>query len=121
MIWENLHTITIVAGFLLTAIVTIVTGTWRLSAAVLDLKIAIEKAKDEIEQRQDRQMREVGETVSAIRQKIHDVETWSRDTFVRRDSFQSMISEVRAALVELGIRLEKRLERMEEKIDDSHK
>lgn len=35
--------------------------------------------------------KEVGESMTAIRQKITDVELWSRDNFVRRDSFLAII------------------------------
>src|SRR5882672_919634 len=61
----------------------------RTALGELELKVAaaINKSKEDVEERIDRQGREFGETVIAIRQKITEVEIWSRDTFVRRDSF----------------------------------
>ena len=118
---ENLHIVAIVIGLLLTAGGTLVAATWKLSSAVNELKDYIAKARDEIEARQDGKQREIGETVAAIRQRLHDHETWTRDTFVRTEAFHSVIVEFRAALFDLGTRIEKRLERMEEKIDDNHK
>lgn len=54
--------------------------------------------------------RDVGETAAAIRQKIHDVETWNRDTFVRKDDFDLVIGRIEKSLDKLG-------DRFEEKID----
>jgi predicted nucleic acid-binding Zn-ribbon protein len=110
MILANIHVITVVAGFFLTAGCTLFAAAWKLRGAVAELKEAIETARDEIELKQERYVREVGESLSAIRQKIHDVETWSRDTFVRRDSFA-------AAIAELGLRIEKRIDKLEFKMD----
>lgn len=48
-----------------------------------------------------------GELGNALRTKIHECETWNRDTFVRRDSFELVIG-----------RLEKSIEKIGDKIDD---
>lgn len=50
---------------------------------------------------------ETGEMGSAIRQKIHEIEMFSRDTFVRKDSFELVIG-----------RLEKSIEKMTDKLED---
>lgn len=50
---------------------------------------------------------ETGEMGSALRQKIHEIEVWSRDSFVRKDSFEQVIS-----------RIEKSLEKMTDKLED---
>lgn len=50
--------------------------------------------------------REFGETGSALRAKIHEVETWSRDNFVRNEQFDK-----------LGDKIEAKIDRLERKID----
>lgn len=91
----------------------------KLELAAIELKLgqAITRSKEEIDERVDRQGRDFGETAAAIRQKITDVEMWTRDTFVRRDSFYKVSDEFKADVVAMGDKIEKRLERMEAKID----
>lgn len=120
MIWENINTITIIVGLIVSTMGMLIAGTWRLSSSVNELKIAIALARDEIEAKQDSQMREIGETISAVRQKIHEIEIWSRDTFIRRDSFFQVTTDTRQAIQTLGDRLEKRLERIENKVNNGH-
>lgn len=61
--------------------------------------------------------REFGETVSAIRQKIHEIETWSRDEFVRKGSFETVITRMEKGMESLGDKIEKRLDKMAERIE----
>jgi hypothetical protein len=61
--------------------------------------------------------REFGEVVSALRQKVHEIETWSRDHFVRRDSFEHVIGEIKDMIAGQGEKIDKRLERIDEKLD----
>lgn len=67
----------------------------------------------------DRMRREFGETVSAMQHKIHDMETWSRDEFVRKKSFEEFLSRMEKAQEQRDERLDKRLERMENKLDEA--
>lgn len=60
-------------------------------------------------------VREVGETVSAIRQKVHDVETWNRDTFVRKDSFEMVVGRLEKSIEKLGDKIEDKIERLFER------
>lgn len=62
---------------------------------------------------------EFGETGQAIRTKIHEVETWNRDTFVRKDSFEMVISRLEKSMEKLGDRFEEKLDRMLAKIEKS--
>ena len=100
---------------------SIYSGGWNLSNKIADMEARLRndiiEAKTELETRQDTSTRENGEGLAAIRQKVHEVEMWIRDTFVRRDSFLQVIAEVKTGFNDLGTRLEKRLDRMEEKID----
>ena len=108
-------------ALLLNVGLTIYSGGWNLSNKIADmegrLRRDLNELKTELETRQDATARNNGEGLSALRQKMHEVEIWVRDTFVRRDSFLAVISEVKTGLNDLGTRLEKRLERMETKID----
>lgn len=115
--WDHLSTILTVLGFLGTAGVILVTVTWRLSIVVTELKDAIAKSRDEIEERQDRISRDFGETAAAIRQKVHEIETWARDEFVRKDSFESILTRSERTISEQFREIKDRLERMEGKID----
>lgn len=115
--WEHLPTIISIAGFVLTAVTTLVAMTWRLSAVVIELKDAIAASRAEVEERQEIIVRQFGETAQAIRQKIHEVEIWARDEFVRREGFYKVRDDLVGDLKNMGDKIEARLERMETKID----
>lgn len=88
----------------------------------LDEKIATLTAKLAAIEKQavvdlDVTRREIGETVAAIRTKVHEIETWARDEFVRKNSFEAVITRMEKGLETLGERIDKRLERLAEKID----
>jgi hypothetical protein len=59
---------------------------------------------------------EFGETASAIRQKIHDVETWNRDTFVRKESFEMVVSRIEKSIEKWGDRFDEKLDKLVERI-----
>ena len=61
--------------------------------------------------------REAGESIAAIRQKVHEVETWSRDNFLRRESFTQTMAAYEARSTESRNDLKDRLGRIESKID----
>jgi exonuclease VII small subunit len=105
------------ASFVLTAGVTLVVVTRALSKVELSLRAAIVASKDEVEEKiaelrrefeakADRQSREFGETIRALKEHVHRIETWARDEFVRKASFEGAVS-----------RIERSIERMEKKID----
>jgi hypothetical protein len=115
--WEHAGTIATIASFIATAIGMLVTVTWRLGNVVIELKDAIAKARDEVEARQDVYVRQIGETIQALRQKVSDVELDTAKTYMRRESFYSIKAEMTVEIKELGKELKDRLTRMEEKID----
>lgn len=115
--WEHANTIVTISSFVFTAVVMLVTVTWRVSQAVADLRKAIIQSRDEIEAKMDAQQREFGETAAALRTKIHEVEMWSRDTFVRKDSFEGGLSRIEKVISDRFGGVEARMERMEGKID----
>lgn len=61
--------------------------------------------------------REVGEIATAIRSKIQEVELFTRDTFVRRDSFMEAMRGFGTDMRSQFDKIDARLERMEAKID----
>lgn len=92
-------------------------GTWKLSELKASLVKEIHESKEEVEAGHAKYVREVGESLSALREKVREVELYCRDTFMRRDSFYEVNRANTEALKALGEKIEARLERMEAKID----
>lgn len=128
----EIHPYILIAGFVLNLILIAVGGTWKLSrveASInknivdhrkeLDEKIVL--LMQEFERRIVENERRYGETANALRTKIHEVETWARDEFVRKGSFGAVAAEIKVSVGDLGKEIKTRLERMEEKIDDASK
>jgi hypothetical protein len=92
-------------------------GVWQLSRVEAALRKDITRSRDEIEAKQDQQVRHFAENLAALRQRLHEVELWTANTFLRRDSFYKAQEELKAEMKALGDKIEARLERMEEKID----
>lgn len=105
------------AGLVLNLIVLAVGGTRAIGRLETSLRESIEKSRKEIDERLDSQSREFGETVQAMRQKIHEVEIWSRDNFMRRDGFYKVKDELTVQINGVRDELRKDLRRMEEKLD----
>lgn len=59
---------------------------------------------------------EAGEMGQALRTKIHDTETWNRDNFVRKDSFELIVGRLEKSIEKLGDKLEDKLERAFERM-----
>src|SRR5258705_13277125 len=98
-----------IVAFILVLLAHELKMTWRISQMELDIREDVDANVDNL-QRDVRKLeaetveahrREVGETVSAIRQKIHDVETWNRDTFVRKETFEQVIGRIEKSLDKL--------------------
>src|SRR5688572_30506560 len=106
---SDMNTAITIASFVLTAAGMLVAVTWRLSGVVAELKDAIAKSRDEVEARQDIIVRHFGETVAAVRQKVHDVEIWARDEFVRREGFYKVRDDLVGDLKSMSDKIEARL------------
>ena len=117
-----------VFGFALNLVVLAVGGTWKLTRVEASINATITKHKEEAdeklielerswENRTVESERRFGEVGTALRQKIHEIETWSRDQFMRKESFNEGISRVEKTLDENNKRMETRLMRIENKID----
>lgn len=107
-----------VASLALNIGIAAVGATWGLAKIKDAVRDAMDTHRKEFEEQIAGLRRETVETMSAQRQKLHEIELWARDMFVRRDSFLAVIAEVKTGFADLGARLEKRLERMETKIDE---
>lgn len=117
-----------VAGFLLQGAILIIGGTWKLAqmeARIMssitghreELAGTLEQLRAHATEEANRARREFGETVLAMQAKIHEFEKWSRDHFVRRDSFLQVSQESKQSIQQLGTDIGKRLDRLDEKID----
>ena len=81
------------------------------------LREKISEAKVVMLQKVDTEVSNFGETGSALRQKIIDVEIWSRDTFVRRDEFQNSIDQVNRNIDALRASTESAKKDLDDKLD----
>lgn len=110
-----------VVTFLTSLIGTAVGLTWRLSVVAREIREEADEKIKAVDTRcdllADVLRREFGETAKAALQKIHELEIWSRDEFVRKQSFVIVNQETRQAIQDQGDRIEKRLDRMENKLD----
>lgn len=78
--------------------------------------LAIEH-RDEIKEEIARERREVGEGLSALRQKINDVELEAAKVYVRRESWHQAMNQLQEKLSKGDEAAEQRMLRMEEKLD----
>jgi len=106
-----------VCSLVLNVIIALVGFTWGLSKIASTIEEKILMFKEKIDLEIDAGRREVGEVVTAIRTKIHDVELYMRDNYVRRDTFTKLFESMQKDMQNLGERIFVRLERMERKID----
>jgi len=60
---------------------------------------------------------QAGEMGNALRTKLHEIEVFTRDHFVTKDSFASTMDRFEKSLDTLGDRIEKRLDKFAERMD----
>ena len=88
-----------------------------LDAQIDNLQRDISKLERTSMERSDVMTRDFGETVAAVRQKVHDVEVFTRDTFVRKDSFEMVVGRLEKSIEKLGDKIEDKLERFVERFN----
>lgn len=108
-----------VLGFVLNIVVLSVGGVMALARSTAAINKTITDHRTEIDGEFVIIRKETGELGAALRQKLTDIELWSRDNFVRRDSFASTMERVERNIKDMGDRIETRLLRMEGKIDSA--
>lgn len=79
-------------------------------AHIENLERDVAKIVRENQQRTETLRHEAGEMGAAIRQKLHEIEVYARDTFVRKDAFE-------AAVTRLENSFERGVDKLEDKID----
>jgi hypothetical protein len=89
--------------------------TWLLSRIEKSLRDDMRKDVSRLEKeavvRGESYRQEFGETAAAIRQKIHDVEVFSRDHFVSKDSFEAVVSRFERTVEKMTDRLETKFDK----------
>ena len=98
-------------------VAAVIALTWGLSRVRDAVREEIDSNRDRLEADIDNLGRSFGETVAAVREKVREVELFTRDTFIRRDSFYKSWELLSADIKAQFSRLDSRLERMETKLD----
>lgn len=107
----------VLASLALNVSIAIVGATWGIAKIKDAVRAEVASHKEKIDLELDALGRSFGETAAAIRQKVHDIETWSRDEFVRKGSFENVMTRMEKTGGAQFDKIEARLERMEGKID----
>lgn len=99
-----------IATLILSTIVILVTGTWRLGIVRDELKDAINANRIELEKKineeTDTIRKEFGETVSALKEKLTQVELYIRDNYVTKNSFNTVLERILAEIRTLSEKLD---------------
>lgn len=91
---------------------------WKTAKAFADRdQKAVEVAED-LHEEMDRRERMIGETMTAVRQKINEVELATERNFVRRVEFSDSVAMLRGELQNLAARMDRKLDAIDEKIDE---
>jgi hypothetical protein len=106
------------AGLALNVMVAVIGATWGLAKVRAAISEEIDGHRLRIDGELDNLGRSFGETATALREKIREVELFTRDTFMRRDDFSTFRDQLFADLKEMRAELIGRLDRMEIKMDE---
>lgn len=71
----------------------------------------------EVKEEADTLAHSFGEGLSAIRQKVHEVETWNRDNFVRREDFFEAMKTIHRSLENLSSELKMSMTEVRSKME----
>jgi hypothetical protein len=110
-----------VVTLVLQTIAMIITGTRKLSSIEAKLEKDINNIKFDNYNQMTGAVRNIGETFTAIRQKISEVELYMRDNYVPKDVLRDAIIQMGVDARDVGERIEVRMQRIEKKIDDNHR
>lgn len=86
-------------------------------AQVDNLQREISQLAQTSQERTEMLRRDMGETGAALRTKIHETEMFARDTFVRKESFEMVVSRIEKLIEKMGDKQESRTDRLEGKLD----
>lgn len=79
---------------------------WRLSRIEIALRVEIAGARAEATAQ-----------INAVQAKIYQVEIWARDEFVRKTSFEAVVSRLERSMEQLATKVETSVERFTTKVD----
>ena len=112
---------TLVSSFFISAI----KGTRTLSKAEVLLNDKIAEARLEclhkVATEIDTVNRNFGETVTAAKTKMTEMELWGRDNYVNKATFNVVMAQLRSDSERLEDKIDRRFDRLEAKLDDNHK
>lgn len=113
----NFSEVGAIASLVLNIGIAIVGATWGIAKIKDAVRDAMDAHKQEYDQQLDNLSRQFTDTFAALRQKINDVELDAAKTYMRRESFYQVKSEMSAEIREFRNDLKDRLDRLETKID----
>jgi hypothetical protein len=114
--WQYVTVGVAVLSLLLNVSIAIVGATWGVARIRIAVSEAIEQHRQDFDARLVTAERATGEGMAALRTKLHEIELWARDTFVRRDSFLAVTNEIKGGLADLGNAIGRRLDRIENRM-----
>lgn len=77
----------------------------------------VSKLGIEIVKRSESLQRETGEVGAALRAKIHELEVFTRDHFVSKQSFEAFAGRIEKSVDNLGDKIERRFDKIDERIE----
>jgi hypothetical protein len=117
---EAWHWIPNAGNFLMSVFLAGVGAVWVFARMTGSLEQKLEEAKLEYERRVNAQCdlisRNFGETVSAVRQKINEMELFNRDHFVNTRTFDLVNDQTQQAIRRLEDKLEDRFNKIDDKL-----
>lgn len=104
-------------GLVLHLLVVTSGGIWAVFKIKSDMLSALSDHRNEVQRIVDGERRIIQESLSALRQKINDVENEGLKTYVRRDSFHEIMNRVSSESAAFRQVMEARFDRQDVKID----
>lgn len=109
------------AGFVLGLLSTVGGLVWKVSRVEKLIRDDMEKGVRGVDRdsmdRAETLRREAGEMGAALRTKVHDIEVFCRDTFVRKESFELVIGRIESSIERMGDKIDGKIDKLEENID----
>lgn len=115
--------IVLAAGtFIVTLLAAAIGGTWAFSRANQELSKEIGAVRVELGLRLDEEIdgtvQRFGETVTAIRAKMTDMELWNRDNFVDKSTFGTFQANLADFFKRFEDKIDRRFDKIDAKLDD---
>ncbi len=98
------------AGFVVNLIVLAIGGTWALGRQSNKIEETLRAEHAEFRT-------QYGDSLTALRAKVTEVEMWSRDEFIRREDFYRIVDGINKSIGALGEKIDARTDRLETKLD----